>query len=148
MGWLVKCLDPLCKKQTWATNIVNLINVHTNHEGWLECPCGKGGYIEKGFDLQEPGQRWEPILKGVIRLAEPSHTYQPFVFLVSKRPDQPVTDIWFSYYKDLRPQGRLKLGYGPGGPPVLATGGLLQLLKKLVDINVIPRGEVRRILDV
>ena len=110
------------EKQTWVANIVDLVNAHTDNEGWLKCPCGKGGYIEKGFDLQESGQRWEPFLKGIIRLADPSATYQPFVFSVSKSPDQPVHAIWFSYYKDLRRQGRLNLRYGPGGPPVLWTG--------------------------
>lgn len=76
--------------------------------------------FKKAFDLQEPGDTWEPYLRGAIRLGDPDDTYQPFVFMVSYEPDGTVNDIWFSYYKDLRETGgRLKLGYGPGGPPVL-----------------------------
>jgi hypothetical protein len=41
--------------------------------------------------------------------------------MVSYKTEGGCDDIWFSYYKDLRKVGgRLKLGYGPGGPPVLS----------------------------
>ena len=96
--------------------------------------CGGPGFVERSFELQEPGERWEPYLKGAIPLGEPGDTYQPFVFLVSYKPDGPATDVWFSYYKDLRDTGgRLKLGYGPGGPPVLGSEQLLGLVKKLIE---------------
>lgn len=76
--------------------------------------------------VQEAGDRWEPFLRGAIRLGASGDTYQPFVFLVSYEPAGTVTDVWFSYYKDLRDSGcRLKLGYGPGGPPGLGAGDVL-----------------------
>jgi hypothetical protein len=44
-------------------------------------------------------------------LAGPGETYQPFVYLVSDKPDGKIEDLWFVYYKDTRADGgRLKLG--------------------------------------
>ena len=114
--------------------------------GWVQCHCGKHGYIEKRFELQERGQTWEPYLRGIIPLGDPDDTYQPFVFLVSYKCDGPVNDIWFSYYKDLRPSGRLKLGYGPGGPPVLAKKKVLHLLRHLKEIGYLSKEEVDQAL--
>ena len=38
-------------------------------------------------------------------------------------------DVWFAYYKDMRKQGgRLKMGYGPGGPPVFSAEEVLDLV--------------------
>ena len=117
MTWRIKC-NSKCGKETWAGNIDELIKNHRDSDGWFLCECGKHGHIEKSFDLQEPGETWEPYLRGIIPLGKRKDTYQPFVFLVSYKPNGPVNDIWFSYYKDTRPTGgRLKLGYGPGGPP-------------------------------
>jgi hypothetical protein len=148
MGWNIKCADPGCNKQSWANNIVDLIAVHRDSEGWFLCSCGKHGYIEKRFDLQEPGEVWEPYLRGIIPLGERSDTYQPFVFLVSYKPDGDVTDIWFSYYKDLRSSGgRLKLGYGPGGPPVLGKAAFLNLLSQLVATHCITNEEILSTVD-
>jgi hypothetical protein len=107
------------------------------------CPCGKHGYIEKSFKLQEPGEVWEPYLRGAIPLGKPGNTYQPLVFLVSYRPTDSVTDVCFSYYKDLRPSGgRLKLGYGPGGPPVLGKDDLLKLLSHLTATQYLTKEEM------
>ncbi|MFH1131206.1 MAG: hypothetical protein V1754_07715 [Pseudomonadota bacterium] len=143
MGWLIKCTDTKCGMQTWAGNIVDLINDHLDSAGWLLCQCGKHGYVEKSFELQESGETWEPYLRGIIPLGSPKDTYQPFVFLVSYEPSGPVNDIWFSYYKDLRATGgRLKLGYGPGGPPVLGKEDVLRLLRQLRDIGCFTREEI------
>lgn len=148
MGWLIKCTDSQCGKETWAGNIVELITNHRDTYGWLICQCGRYGYIEKTFDLQEPGETWEPYLRGIIPLGSPGDTYQPFVFLVSYEPHGPANDIWFSYYKDLRASGgRLKLGYGPGGPPVLSKGSLLQLLRQLRDIGGLSQSEIENALE-
>ena len=47
-----------------------------------------------------------------------------------------ATSLWFSYYKDLRSSGgRLKLGYGPGGPPVLGMRQVGQLMQTLAEIG-------------
>ena len=123
MGWSINCTS--CGKESRATNIVDLLANHTDDDGWFLCPAGHHGYIEKSFALQEEGDRWEPFLRGAIPLGASGNTYQPFVFLVSYEPAGEVTDVWFSYYKDLRASGgRLKLGYGPGGPPVLGGWAL------------------------
>ncbi len=143
MGWNIKCTDSSCGQQSWADNIVDLVANHRDDKGWFLCSCGKHGYIEKSFELQEPGEVWEPYLRGVIPLGESGDTYQPFVFLVSYQPSSEVTDIWFSYYKDLRDSGgRLKLGYGPGGPPVLGKASFLSLLSQLVATQCLTKQEV------
>lgn len=149
MGWSIQCCDSNCGKQTWASNIVDLIQNHTDENGWFKCSaCSKSGYIKKSFDLQEPGHTWKPFLKGVIPLGDPNDTYQPFVFLVSYEPNGTASDVWFSYYKDLRDTGgRLKLGYGPGGPPVLGSNQIIALLKKLIALECITSEEVRKAID-
>jgi len=144
MGWLIKC-NAECGKETWARNIDKLIQNHRDQDGWFICKCGQQGHIEKRFDLQEPGETWEPYLRGIITLGEDGDTYQPFVFLVSYEPNGPANDIWFSYYKDTRPTGgRLKLGYGPGGPPVLGKEQVLQMLRKMKSIGYLTQDEIDR----
>ncbi len=148
MGWNIQCTDPDCEQGSWANNIVDLIASHRDTEGWFLCPCGKQGYIEKRFQLQEPGEVWEPYLRGVIPLGDPDDSYQPFVFLVSYQPNGEVTDVWFSYYKDLRDTGgRLKLGYGPGGPPVLHRDTVLQLLSHLVRTRCLSRDDIYNAIE-
>ena len=94
--------------------------------------------------MQEQGEVWEPFLRGAVRLADDrAATYQPFVFLVSYEKDGPITDCWFSYYKDLRGSGgSLKLGYGPGGPPVLGHGQIVDLVKTLLSMGYVKREEL------
>ncbi|HFE45196.1 MAG TPA: hypothetical protein ENJ18_06835 [Nannocystis exedens] len=137
MAWEIKCLNEACGKASWASNIVDLIDNHRDGDGWLICShCGERGYIEKSFELQEPGETWDPYLRAIITLGTPGETYQPFVFLVSYAPDEEPGDVWFSYYKDMRSSGgRLKLGYGPGGPPVLGTDKLVELIRTLASMK-------------
>ena len=143
MGWTIECADSSCGMVTRAENIVNLISNHCDASGWLICRCGSHGYIEKSFDLQEPSQVWEPYLRGVVPLGKADDTYQPFVFLVSNSPGGKVNAVWFSYYKDLRASGgRLKLGYGLGGPPVLGKQSILALLCQLVNVRYITEAEI------
>jgi len=140
MGWSIKCSDATCKANTYAGNIVDLVSSHCNKDGWFLCKCGKPGYVEKSFTLQEgDGEKWEPFLRGIVKLGRRGDIYQPFVFLVSDKPTGLANDMWFSYYKDMRHKkgGRLKLGYGPGGPPVLGKRDLLRLLHHLVDIGCV-----------
>jgi len=148
MGWSIQCKNVGCNAKTWADNIVDLIDNHTDQLGWFVCgQCGKNGFIEKKFNLQEPGETWEPYLRGVKRLGKSDETYQPFVFMVSYEPTSMANDIWFSYYKDLRNDGgRLKLGYGPGGPPVLDTGQLIALLQYLLNLGVVEKSQIENML--
>ncbi|MCX7817317.1 MAG: hypothetical protein N2317_07395 [Syntrophales bacterium] len=149
MGWSIQCNNPDCKEYTWASNIVDLIDNHTDSQGWFVCGrCGASGFIKKSFDLQEPGETWKPYLRGAIRLGDPEETYQPFVFMVSYEPNGTVNDLWFSYYKDLRETGgRLKLGYGPGGPPVLGTEQILFLLKTLTKLGLIDKNKIIELVE-
>ena len=148
MAWQVKCSDNDCKKNTWASNIVNLIRERCDEDGWFTCRCGKPGYTEKEFKLQEEGQKWRPFLRGAKILENLSETYFPFVFLVSYKKDNPVTDVWFCYYKDLRNNnGKLKLGHGPGGPPVLDKRSLLDLLRHLTKIGYLSSKDIGNLVN-
>jgi hypothetical protein len=149
MAWTIRCVDTNCTKVSSASDIVELIKHHTDESNMFIGPCGKHGYIEKKFRLQEVGQLWEPCLRGVIELGDPSDTYQPFAFLVSKQPRSKVNDLWLSYYKDLRSSkgGRLKLGYGPGGPPVLDKAKFLKLLTQLVAKGYLTKVEGLRAVN-
>lgn len=149
MAWPIICNDPKCGKKTIAWNIDDLIKHHREKDGWFVCQCGQRGHIPREFETQEGG-KWKPYLRGVIPLGEKGEVYQPFVFLVSGKPKGRADDIWFSYYKDLRKKtkggkkGRLKLGYGPGGPPVLNKYGLLDLLYKLVRTGILSKNQIQR----
>ena len=92
------------------------------------------------------GEVWAPFLRGAITLGNKDDTYQPFVFLVSYESGGPVTDLWFSYYKDTRgthPKGRLKLGYGPGGPPVLGVDQVFQMLNAIAECGMVSRTDFK-----
>lgn len=65
----------------------------------------------------------------------------------------PITDLWFSYYKDLRGHiredstpGRLKMGYGPGGPPVIGIPQLLELLRHVVMLGMTNHSDIAAVL--
>jgi len=138
MAWAIKCNDSSCGEITWADNIATLLEKCRNSEGMFVCKtCGKRGYIEKSFKQQELGETWNPFLLGAIPLWKTEdQAYHPFVFLVSYDPNKEPTDLWFSYFKDLRGQGgRLKMGYGPGGPPVLDKGHMTKLMRQLLKSN-------------
>jgi len=144
MAWQIKCVNRTCNEEAWARDIVDLIQNHRDSEGWFLCCCGERGYIEKSYALQEGGEPWKPFLKGIIALGDPGESYQPFVFLVGPDPSGPADAVWFSYYKDLRSSGgRLKLGHGPGGPPVLGTQQITALVKKLLDLDCLSRDSLR-----
>ena len=149
MSWAIKCSVKNCGKDSWAANIVDLIRNHRDDKGYFYCShCGSEGYIIKSFDLQEPGETWEPYLRGIILLGNQEDTYQPFVFLVSYSPTENPNDVWFSYYKDTRSSGgRLKLGYGPGGPPVLGTDQLLHLIKTMIKLKCLDKKKLKKIIS-
>lgn len=115
-------------------------NYRDQESGWFLCKCNERGYVRKEYPLQEEGEIWKPILKGAIRLGDEESTYQPFVFFVVYNQHDVlgdiIDDVWFSYYKDTRPDGgRLKLGYGPGGPPVLGQESIGRLYEYLFGLG-------------
>ena len=137
MGWNIKCTNNGNVGESYASNIVDLLDNYRDENGWFLCSCGNRGFVHKEYKLQERDEIWEPILKGAIRLGDEGGTYQPFVFLVvydeCDVEGDTIDDIWFSYYKDTRPEGgRLKLGYGPGGPPVLGKEAISNLYSDLI----------------
>jgi hypothetical protein len=131
MAWTITCSK--CNAKTVKWNIVDLIGSGTEGIKWFECElCGEPGWIEKRFNLQETGATWDPYLHGVIKLGRAGETHQPFAFLVSRSKVREITSVWIGYYKDLRASGgRLKMGYGPGGPPVLSVENMENLTSML-----------------
>jgi len=147
MAYEIKCPKHCKDSSFWAGNIVDLLKAR-DEQGYFKAGCGHLGFVEKSFALQETGETWEPFLRGAISLGASKDIYQPFVYLVSYEPDGPINDLWFAYYKDTRATGgRLKVGYGPGGPPVLGSQDLLTLLRRLIAIGVLSRAEVERVLQ-
>ncbi len=72
-----------------------------------------------------------------------------FAFLVGELEDDRPGDVWLSYYKDLRPEGgRLKPGYGPGGPPVLNGASVVELVAHMLEHHCIDPGIVKARLTV
>ncbi len=148
MAYEVKCTKEGCGDKHWPGNVIELLEMR-DPNGFFECTCGKEhGYVEKNFELQEKGEVWEPFLRGAVLLGAQDDSYQPFVYLVSYSPTGPINDLWFAYYKDTRRSGgRLKLGYGPGGPPVLGNEQVLSLLKELLEIGAVRRDQLEALLS-
>ena len=68
----------------------------------------------------------------------------PSLVSYSADPEEPPEDVWFAYYKDTRKQGgRLKMGYGPGGPPVFSAEEVLDLVEQMVKRGCLDAGKVR-----
>ena len=145
MPWPIKC--DKCNKETWVGNIVDLQDPehgHLDEKGFVLCGhCGERGYIEKSFDTQE-GDTFEPHIKGFIRpQGYTGNSYQPFAFLVGySAEEEPPEDAWFCYYKDMRPHGRLKMGHGPGGPPIFSVKEVFDLLLQMIDLGCLDAEEV------
>ena len=149
MGWLITCSTARCSQESWAFNVVDLIQNHRDENGWFQCSTCRGkGYIQKSFKLQEQGERWEPFLKGVIPLGKRGDTYQPCVFLVGYSPTDKPQEVWFRYYKDTRPTGgQLKFGDGPGGSPVLSINSVLSLVETMANGGLANATTLRRLRD-
>ena len=151
MAYIIQCGDSKCNSKTGTENIVDLKRNHCDEQGWFLCGhCGSRGYVHKKFELQEGGNPWEPYLKGIIQPRSYSDTagYQPFAFLVSGSPEKEPDDIWFAYYKDFREQGgKLKVGYGPGGPPVFYITDMLDFVAQLVERGCLTADQVKKALE-
>ena len=135
MAWKIQCNQ--CSQSTVAWEIVDLIENHRNENGLFECEnCGPYGYVKKEYELQNTDiDPWKPFLRGALLPRSKDYDYgphyQPFVFLVAYEADGPITDAWFCYYKDLRDEGgRLKMGHGPGGPPVFGFDDVEDLIEQ------------------
>ncbi|MBM3335310.1 hypothetical protein FJY63_11670, partial [Candidatus Sumerlaeota bacterium] len=139
MGYDIQCRT--CKSITWARNIVDLVKAHTNQEGRFVCASCRNTdtFIYRESRLQEEGETWKRWVKGVITIVSDVETYTSYIFLTADAEDSPPTGLHFHYYKDTRskPNGRLKHGHGPGGPPVLQNEDLFTIIRQLVSMNVI-----------
>ena len=131
-GQLHTCND--CGAVTKPANIVELMEHYRDRDGWIICECGERGYVKKDWELQE-GTCLKLCMHRVSRLTKDlKDPYQPLAFWVSyESPDEPIESVWFSYYKDLshKEGGRLKMGYGPGGPPVVDISEIYALAEEL-----------------
>ncbi|HWP90817.1 MAG TPA: hypothetical protein VNN20_01270 [Thermodesulfobacteriota bacterium] len=147
----IKCRNQNCQERTWANDIVDLIDNHTDTRGRLKCSkCGiSDAYIYRKSNLQEKDKVFERWIKGVIRITTPYQTYSPYVYLISDEENGDITGIHFNYYKDARskPGGKLKHGHGPGGVPVLSQKELLDLIEKLISFCCLSVQDIKNLLD-
>jgi hypothetical protein len=147
MSYILNCTNPDCNKNTFAGNTIELLD-KIGKNGLFVCShCQSHAYINKEFKLIDEGT-WKPLLKGAIKLGDTDDTYHPFVYLVSYGPEDPPTDLWFCYYKDMRKNGgTLKLGHGPGGPPVVSIKSFLYLARRLLCYGLINDSDLMGILE-
>ena len=146
MGYLINC--DKCKQDSWADNIVDLIDNHLDKQNLLKCSnCGaSGAYICKLSETQEKGE-WERWIKGVIRIdykEKEIKNYHPYIFLLSHDGSKgKINSVQISYYKDLRKtkDGRLKHGHGPGGTPVLNLKDMKNIFQELFRLGLISKNK-------
>ena len=95
---------------------------------------------------REGGNPWQPCLKGILRPPDYEDAlYQPLAFLTSDTPHNPPNSVWFTYYKDMRESGgRLKMGHGPGGPPVFGATDVIHMLGRMIDLNCLESSSVKK----
>lgn len=151
MAYMIHC--PTCNQDSWVSNIVDLIDNHTDDTfgcegGKLICGyCGKEGYIHQKSKLLEPGQYYERFIRAVIRIDTGIPTYSPYIFINSDSEDEGINHIHFNYYKDLRSEGKnLKHGHGPGGAPVFDAMELLQLIEGLIKIGILNKRDLKKMI--
>jgi hypothetical protein len=139
MAYRIQCL--LCTKDTWAGNIVDLLDAHTDPSGRFICSqCGaQDTYVQQitGRWETEPDAEWREYIKGALRLGTASSSYTPYVFLTACTADGAVSGIRFSYYTDPGPTGRRTDGPGPGSAPALTLMDVVQLLEKLGGLGLL-----------
>jgi len=131
MGYLIKCSS--CQQDTWAPNIVDLINDYLEKES-----------IFQESILQEEGETWQRYIKAVVPIKTAYETYTPYIFLTAPTEDADIDGIHFNYFKDTRKDGgSLRHGHGPGGSPVFSKDELLQLLEKLVNYGCFSKQDMK-----
>jgi len=145
MPYDISCKN--CNEYTRASNIVDLFKEHTNKEGKFVCSHCRGTdtSIYRESDLQEEGEVWKRWIKGVIQIDTGIETYFPYIFLTAGSEDGNPTGLHFHYYKDTRkyPNGQLKHGHGPGGPPVLVNEDLFTIIRNLVQAGIMSIDDVQ-----
>ena len=129
----IKCK---CGTTTNGGNIVTIIEQHTDDQHRFVCEsCGGNGYVVKNLKMQD-GEKVKIYYLGVFVFAgKPG--YQPFTYLCAyaqkdgKPPTKP-THVQVCYYRDLRSKGgKLKLGHGPGAPPIISFKHFKELEDRL-----------------
>jgi hypothetical protein len=146
MSYEIACRS--CHKESRASEIVELIQDHTNEIGKFLCShCGSTDtYIYRESNLQEKGLKWKRWIKGIIVVGSDEPTYVPYIFLTASAEDAMPNGLHFHYYKDTRshPGGKLKHGHGPGGPPVLEKTDLFKILERLTTTGMISRDDIKQ----
>ena len=136
MKWPIECGD--CGQITLVPDIVELIDHHLDGHGRILCGhCGNPGYIGKTFEIQKNDTPYlKPYIRGIIpgpAKRDRTGTYRSLTFLASSAPDQEPQELWLSSIEDTRSEGgRLKMGHGPGGPPVFTVEEALDLIAQMV----------------
>ena len=153
MSYTISCYNKSCGKSTWASNIIDLIENHTDNifgkdGGMIQCTeCGKTkAYILTNYKLQEGGH-WTHYRRGVIRIPSWEDFYNPYAILTSEKLDGKIDGVMPNYYKDLRPKGgKLKHGSGPGGPPAFGRNEMMDLIEKITNSGFLSVKDLERLV--
>lgn len=149
MAYDIQCRR--CRQYTYASNIVDLLKKHTNVKDKFVCQYCQSDdtFIYRKSNLQEDGEIWERWIKSVIQIDTGIETYSPYIFLTADSEEAQPNGLHFHYYKDTRskPNGRLKHGHGPGGPPVLDIENLFTILEHLVTSNILKKEKLKLFFD-
>lgn len=145
MAYDIQCRN--CGEHTWAANIVCLLKEQTDASGKFKCThCGNTDtFIYRESQLQEEGETWKRWIKGVIQIDSGIDTFFPYIFLTAESENGKPTGLHFHYYKDTRsyPNGKLKHGHGPGGPPVLKNDDVFAIIEHLIDVGIFSKEYVQ-----
>jgi hypothetical protein len=154
MSYDIECEE--CEDYTYAKNIVDLIDNHTDENGFFVCEhCSKSKktFIHKESEMQEKrGQKrrcWERWIKGVVKIDSGIKTFSPYVFYIADDKNAKPSEfrLHFNYYKDTRPQGgSLKHGHGPGGAPVLEQENLFFIIEYLIKIKALSINDLKKFI--
>jgi len=146
MAYRIEC--HLCRSDTWAGNIVDLLDWHTDPRGRLVCEkCGATDtsiHTITGLWERESEAAWNGYIKGALRLPADSPTYVPYVFLTAEAPMGAVSRVRVSYYLNPGVTGRLTDGPGPGSAPALTREDLFQLIERLGAFGIIQPDDLER----
>jgi len=147
MAYQIRC--SVCRADTWAGNIADMIDACTDGSGRLVCSAcgGTETHVHQitGRWEKEPGEVWEEYIRGAVRVWSRSPDYFPYALLTADSPDGKVNGLRLSFYRDPGPGGRLVDGPGPGGAPRLGPEELFQLLEKLGAFGLLRAADVEEL---
>jgi hypothetical protein len=124
----IVCTNPDCVEAARAARWFDVLDKHTR-DGWIVCACGAHACapIE---NKQWPAYAWAFL---PIEAPPNAPGYHRLLELISSAVQDPPDQARIIYY-DVRADGTLKWGHGPGGPPVLTIPEFIEEAHRLSDL--------------